>query len=111
MQRIIAKKITYYTNNAQQLKDNDFTILLAKMQERRDVAVHYSKLKGEIMFAPQEWMDEAQSISKIVVNTSKKIWNACFPSANHYPYYLGEFRYDYLFNEAKKRTLDIENEA
>ena len=111
MQKIISKKITYYTNNVQQLKDNDFIILLAKMQKKRDVAVHYSKLKGEIMFAPQEWIDEAQSISKIVVNASKKIWNACFPTANHYPYYLREFKYDYLLDEAKKRTLDIESEA
>lgn len=107
MQKIIAKRITYYTNNAQQLKDHDFIILLAKMQERRDVAVHYSKLKGEIMFAPQEWINEAKSISQIVVSVSKKIWDACFPSANHYPYYLREFKYDYLFDEAKKRIIDI----
>lgn len=89
------------------MKDNDFIVLLTKMQERRDVAVHYSKLKGEIMFAPQEWLDEAQSVSQIVVNVSKKMWNACFLSADHYPYYLREFKYDYLFDEAKKRALDI----
>ncbi len=111
MQRIIAKKITYNTNNPQQLKDNDFIILLAKMQERRDVAEHYSKLKGEIMFAPQEWLDEAQSISQVVINVSKKIWDACFLNADHYPYYLREFRYDYFFSEAKKRILDIENQT
>lgn len=110
MQRIIGKSVVYYTNNTQQLKDNDFIILLNKMQERRDVAVHYSKLKGEIMFAPQEWLDEAQSISQVVVNVSKKMWDACFPSADHYPYYLRELKYDYLFNEAKKRTADIENQ-
>lgn len=59
LQRIIAKKVKYKTNNAQQLKDQTFISLFKKMQEKRDVAMHYSKIKGEIMFSPQEWMDEA----------------------------------------------------
>lgn len=106
MQRIIGKKVTYQTNNKQQLKDADIIKLLEKMQERRDVAVHFSKLKGEIMFSPQEWMDETQMISRLVLSVSRKIWNACFLSADHYPYYLRELDYDTLFKEAQKRIID-----
>lgn len=106
MQHIIGKKVTYQTNNQQQLKDDDIIKLLKKMQERRDVAVHYSKLKGEIMFSPQEWMDEAQMISRLVLSVSRKIWDACFLNANHYPYYLRELNYDILFKEAQERIID-----
>ncbi len=106
MQSIIGKKVTYPTNNQQQLKDVDFINLLEKMQQKRDVAVHYSKLKGEIMFSPQEWIDESQMISRLVLSASRKIWDACFSSADHYPYYLRELDYDILFKEAQERIID-----
>ena len=54
LQRIIANKVTYVTNNPQQLKDQTFIVLFQKMREKRDVAMHYSKSKGEIIFSPQE---------------------------------------------------------
>jgi hypothetical protein len=107
LQRIIVHKIIYPTNNPQQLKDSTFITLLEKMKEKRDVAMHYSKIKGEIMFSPQEWMDEAILISNLIIDASRKIWNTCFPSTDHFPYYLRELDYDYLVNEAQKRIVEV----
>ena len=107
LQRIIAHKILYLTNNHQQLKDSTFKTLFEKMREKRDVAMHYSKVKGEIMYSPQEWMDEAIFVSNLIIEASKKIWKACFPLADHFPYYLRELDYDYLINEAQKRIVKI----
>ena len=107
LQRIIANKIKYATNNHQQLKDQTFLSLFKNMQEKRDVAMHYSKSKGEIMFSPQEWMDEAIEVSKIVVEASQKIWEACYPQSGHYPYYLRELDYKYLLNKAKERMIEV----
>lgn len=105
LQRIIAKKVKYKTNNSQQLKDQTFISLFKKMQEKRDVAMHYSKIKGEIMFSPQEWMDEAFEVSKLVVEASRKLWEACYPQFGHYPYYLKELNYKYLLDRTKERII------
>lgn len=48
-------------------------VLFQKMREKRDVAIHYSKSKREIMFSPQEWLDEAFDISELVNDASRKI--------------------------------------
>lgn len=107
LQRIIGEKIKYKTNNPQQLKDQTFLSLFKNMQEKRDVAMHYSKSKGEIMFSPQEWMDQAFDVSKVVVEASQKIWEACYPHSGHYPYYLRELDYKNLLNRAKERMIEI----
>lgn len=102
LQRIIAKKVTFTTNNPQQLKDQTFITLFQKMKDKRDVAMHYSKIKGEIMFSPQEWLDEAFDTSELIIIASRKIWKACY-TVDHYPYYLRELNYNYLFEKAKDR--------
>lgn len=107
LQKIIAKKITYPTNNPQQLKDESIIKLLEKMRERRDVAVHYSKIKGNIMYSPQEWMDEMIDISHLIINVSRKIWNACFPDVDHYPYYLRELDYEKLMECGNNRIINV----
>jgi len=106
LQRIIANKITYTTNNPQQLKDKTFLELFSKIKSRRDVAVHFSKGKGEIIIAPQYWLDEAFDISELVVDASKKIYKACFNTKN-FPSYLRKFDYKYLFDEAKERIIEF----
>lgn len=107
LQRIIAHKITYTTNNSQQLKDQTFITLFQKMRNKRDVVMHYSKYKGEIMFSPQEWLDEAFDDSELIISASQKIWDACYKN-DHYPYYLCELDFNYLLEEAKKRILNID---
>lgn len=104
LQRIIAKNVTYVTNNPQQLRDQTFITLFQKMKTKRDVAMHYSKSKGQIMYSPQEWLDEAFDISELIISASQKIWRACY-STDHYPYYLCELNFDYLLKHAKERTI------
>ena len=69
--------------------------------------MHYSKQKGEIILSPPDWIKEAETISQLIIEASKKIWDSCYPNYGHYPYYLREFSYDYLLNEAQKRIIDI----
>ncbi len=107
LQKIIAKKITYPTNNPKQLKDENIIMLLQKMRERRDVAVHYSKIKGNIMYSPQEWMDEMIDISHLIIDVSRKIWNACFLDVDHYPYYLRELDYEKLIECGNNRIINV----
>jgi len=107
LQNIIAHKISYPTNNRQQLKDTTFTTLFEKMKDKRDVAMHYSKAKGEIMFSPQAWMAEAVSVSEIIIDASRKLWKACYPLSDHFPYYLRELDYNYLIDEAQKRIIEV----
>lgn len=107
LQKIIAKKITYPTNNTQQLKEESIIKLLEKMRERRDVAVHYSKIKGNIMYSPQEWMDEMIDISHLIIDVSRKIWDSCFPEEDHYPYYLRELDYGMLAKCGNDRAVDV----
>lgn len=104
IQRIIAGKVTYATNNPQQLKDQTFITLFQKMRNKRDVAMHYSKSKGEIMFSPQEWLDESFDVSDLIISASRKFWNACY-KLDHYPYYLCELDFEYLYKEARGRSL------
>lgn len=106
LQRIIARRVTYTTNNPQQLKDQTFVILFQKMRSKRDVAMHYSKFKGEIMFSPQEWLDEAFDVSELIIAASQKIWDACYKT-DHYPYYLYELNFEYWLKDAKKRILNV----
>ena len=106
LQRIIANKVSFTTNNPQQLKDQTFITLFQKMRDKRDVAMHYSKAKGEIMFSPQEWLDEAFDVSELIIDASRKIWKACY-TIDNYPYYLRELDYNYIFQEAKNRIKTI----
>jgi hypothetical protein len=66
--------------------------------------MHYSKSKGEIMFSPQEWLDESFDVAELIISASQKIWKACY-TVDHYPYYLCELDFDYLFQEAKARIF------
>lgn len=107
LQKIIAKKVTYHTNNVQQLKEKSIIKLLEKMRERRDVAVHYSKIKGNIMYSPQEWMDEMIDISHLIIDVSRRIWDSCFPEVDHYPYYLRELDYEMLIKCGNERIANV----
>lgn len=107
LQRIVGGKLTYATNNPQQLKDETFITLFEKMRGRRDTAVHYSKLKGEIMLSPQEWMDEFIAISHLILDAARKIWRACYPAAVDFPHYLLKLDYELLLENGNSRIIRI----
>ena len=102
LQKIIGGKIIYKTKNHQQLKEECFVKLLNKFKNQRDISVHFSKEKGNILIPPDKWLSDLSEISKYVLEVSRKIWSSCYHD-DSYPDYLKNFKYEAFYKDAEKR--------
>ncbi|EPY08228.1 hypothetical protein PAALTS15_05863 [Paenibacillus alvei TS-15] len=98
-------KIIINTTDESQIKE-PFTIFLNEIKAIRDAASHFTPVKGDIWYKPEDWIERLKLAAKICLEVSKEFWKACYPHRD-YPVYLMGLSYEEHVEIAKTRIQNI----
>lgn len=95
------KKTPIVLSDDNQVKE-PFKTFKAEAKEIRDSAMHYSIEKVSLLRSPQEWLDRARNLAKLMLKVAQEFWLACYAS-RPLPHYLDSLEYEYEYHDALKR--------
>jgi len=102
----IDKKMPIILSDSKQRRE-PFITFFKQIKEIRDASVHFSPRKEAIWRKPDDWLEKANSTSKISLEVALEFWKACYPNSDG-PLYLNKLNYEKNLNEARKR-VEIKN--
>jgi hypothetical protein len=95
------------TSDDVQIKE-PFLTFFENYEQLRNASVHFSPDKESIWLKPKDWLNKANSFSRLSCEVALKFWNACFPDYED-PEYLGKIDYDFHLSKATKTLKEIES--
>jgi hypothetical protein len=97
-------KTIIVTSDDNQIKE-PFISFFNIYENLRNSTVHFSPNKEQIWLKPADWVNKAESFSRLAIEVALKVWQSCYPDVP-YPDYIGRLDYDIFMNKA---TLYIQN--
>ena len=85
-----------------------FLTFFSNIKNVRDASTHFGVGKASIWRKPKEWLDFAESTSRISIEVASKFWEACYPGKQK-PDYLFGLNYDVLRGIARDRSDTTEH--
>jgi len=66
-----------------------FVTFFSNIKEVRDASAHFGAGKASIWRSPQEWLNFADSTSRVALAAASEFWEACYPRGRKPDYLLG----------------------